>query len=56
MGKGGRAKSARGQGQLMQVPEDSGRSWKATLRHLQSILQAWGGMQRKKRSQIWVSE
>lgn len=42
----------------MQVLECSGRPWKATLRHLHSILQGreWGGKQRKKHDQICISE
>lgn len=55
MGKMGE-QSARGQGQLMQTPEGSGRPRKTTLRHVHSILQAWGGIQRQKRGQICIFE
>lgn len=40
----------------MQVLESSGRPWEATLRHLCSILQEWGGKQRKKHDQICICE
>lgn len=55
MGKTGEQSQPGGR-PLMQTPEGSGRSRKATLRHLHSILQAWGGIQRQKRGQICIFE